>query len=60
MTNQDSASYAALMLRVSLGIMFIAHTLLKIMVFTPAGTVSFFASRQTRLYRPDHRARAVG
>ena len=44
MTNQDSAAYAALILRVSLGIMFIAHALLKIMVFTPAGTVGFFAS----------------
>lgn len=44
MTNQDSASYAALILRLSLGLMFIAHALLKIMVFTPAGTVSYFAS----------------
>ncbi len=44
MTNQVSASYAALILRVSLGLMFIAHALLKIMVFTPAGTVGFFAS----------------
>lgn len=44
MTNQDSASYAALILRVSLGVMFIAHALLKIMVFTPAGTVGFFDS----------------
>jgi len=44
MTNQDSASYAALILRISLGLMYIAHALLKIMVFTPAGTVGFFAS----------------
>ena len=44
MTNQDSASYAALILRTSLGLMYIAHALLKIMVFTPAGTVGFFAS----------------
>lgn len=39
-----SASYAALLLRVALGTMFIAHALLKILVFTPAGTVGFFAS----------------
>jgi putative oxidoreductase len=44
MNNQDSASYAALILRISLGLMFIAHALLKIMAFTPAGTVGFFAS----------------
>ena len=44
MTHKDSAAYAALVLRVSLGLMFIAHALLKIMVFTPAGTVGFFAS----------------
>ena len=44
MTHQDSTAYAALILRVSLGLMFIAHALLKIMVFTPAGTVGFFAS----------------
>lgn len=35
---------AALILRVSLGVMFIAHALLKIMVFTLPGTVQFFAS----------------
>lgn len=39
-----STSYAALLLRVALGTMFIAHALLKILVFTPAGTVGFFAS----------------
>jgi putative oxidoreductase len=33
---------AALVLRVSLGAMFIAHGLLKIMVFTLPGTVQFF------------------
>ena len=31
-------------LRISLGIMFIAHALLKVWVFTPAGTVGFFES----------------
>ena len=39
-----STSYAALLLRVALGTMFIAHALLKVLVFTPAGTVGFFAS----------------
>lgn len=44
MIDQKTAPYAALVLRVSLGTMFIAHALLKILVFTPAGTVSFFES----------------
>ena len=44
MTDQKTASYAALLLRLSLGVMFIAHGLLKIVVFTPAGTVGFFES----------------
>jgi putative oxidoreductase len=35
---------AALLLRVSLGTMFIAHALLKYFVFTPAGTAQFFES----------------
>ena len=36
--------YAALVLRVSLGIVFIAHGLLKVFVFTLPGTVQFFDS----------------
>lgn len=40
----DAAPYAAFILRNALGIMFVAHALLKILVFTPAGTVGFFAS----------------
>ena len=36
--------YGALLLRVSLGVMFIAHALLKYFVFTLPGTVQFFAS----------------
>lgn len=44
MTNQHYAPYAALLLRLSLGLMFIAHGLLKLLVFTPAGTAGFFAS----------------
>ena len=39
-----TAPYAALALRLALGTMFISHGLLKIMVFTPAGTVKFFES----------------
>jgi putative oxidoreductase len=40
-----TAPYAALLLRVSLGVMFLAHGLwLKVFVFTVAGTVGFFQS----------------
>ncbi len=42
MADQRFAPYAALLLRVSLGIMFIAHALLKYYVFTLPGTVKFF------------------
>ena len=41
---QDTAPYAALLLRVSLGIMFIAHAGLKYYVFTLPGTAKFFES----------------
>ncbi|MCG8434212.1 MAG: DoxX family protein, partial [Gammaproteobacteria bacterium] len=44
MNSYQSHDYAALMLRTSLGAMFIAHGLLKIMVFTLPGTAQFFAS----------------
>lgn len=44
MTDLKLAPYAALLLRVALGVMALAHGLLKIFVFTPAGTVGFFAS----------------
>ena len=44
MTNQNHADHAALILRLSLGVMFIAHGLLKLLVFTPAGAAGFFAS----------------
>lgn len=40
----NSASYAAFILRISLGSMFIAHALLKLLVFTLPGTVQFFTS----------------
>ncbi len=39
-----TAAYGALVLRLSLGIMFIAHALLKVLVFTIPGTVGFFES----------------
>lgn len=44
MLHTKTAPYAALVLRVALGVMFIAHAALKIFVFTPAGTVGFFQS----------------
>ncbi len=44
MTDTRNAAYAALLLRLSLGVMFLAHGLLKLIVFTPAGTVKYFES----------------
>ena len=44
MNNTQLTPYAATLLRVSLGVLALAHGLLKILVFTPAGTVGFFAS----------------
>jgi putative oxidoreductase len=42
MIDSRTAPYAALLLRVSLGVMFIAHGLLKLLIFTLPGTVAFF------------------
>jgi len=42
MTDARTAPYAALVLRVALGAMFVAHALLKYYVFTLPGTVQFF------------------
>jgi len=39
-----NADLAATILRVSLGILFIAHGWLKLAIFTPAGTAAFFES----------------
>ncbi|MBA3043464.1 MAG: DoxX family protein [Gammaproteobacteria bacterium] len=39
-----TAPYATLILRIALGLLFLAHAGLKIFVFTPAGTAGFFAS----------------
>lgn len=45
MTDPRTAPYAALVLRVALGVMFIAHSVwLKLVVFTLPGTAQFFAS----------------
>ncbi len=44
MNDTKQTLYAAFSLRVSLGVMALAHGLLKVLVFTPAGTVGFFAS----------------
>ena len=44
MINDRTAPYAALLLRLSLGALFLAHAALKVFVFTPAGTAQFFAS----------------
>ncbi|MBI4781242.1 MAG: DoxX family protein [Oscillatoriophycideae cyanobacterium NC_groundwater_1537_Pr4_S-0.65um_50_18] len=40
----DTAPYAILVLRMSLGVLFLAHGLLKLLVFTLPGTAQFFAS----------------
>ena len=43
-SSQSRADFGALVLRLTLGTMFIAHALLKIFVFTVPGTVQFFGS----------------
>jgi putative oxidoreductase len=40
----DSSNYGITLIRVSLGIMWIAHALLKLFVFTLPGTAQFFVS----------------
>ena len=42
--NDRRIDLAALLLRLTLGTMFVAHGFLKYFVFTPAGTVKFFES----------------
>jgi len=44
MSEVRQAAYAAFILRVSLGVMILAHGLLKVFVFTIPGTVGFFES----------------
>ena len=43
-TNANADNYGASLLRVSLGVMWIAHALLKLFVFTLPGTAQFFQS----------------
>ena len=43
--NIDNTDMAKLVLRSTLGAMFVAHGLLKVMVFTLAGTAGFFAQQ---------------
>ena len=44
LSSSSNAEFAALILRVSMGFLFLAHAWLKISVFTPAGTAAFFES----------------
>jgi len=44
MIDTRTASYGALLLRVALGILLLAHFALKYFVFAPAGTAQFFTS----------------
>ena len=44
MIDSRTAAYGALVLRVALGVLALSHGLTKLLVFTPAGTVGFFAS----------------
>lgn len=44
MTKPTPSDYAATLLRVTSGVLFLAHGLLKVNVFTVAGTVAYFES----------------
>jgi putative oxidoreductase len=44
MSRSDLIPYGALLLRLSLGTLFLAHGLLKLLVFKPAGTAAYFRS----------------
>ena len=44
MKSEQNTLYAALLLRLALGVMLLAHAYLKVMVFTVPGTVQFFSS----------------
>lgn len=44
MFKTNNAPYAALLLRISLGLLFLAHAALKVFVFTIPGFVGYFAS----------------
>ncbi|HVL76144.1 MAG TPA: DoxX family protein [Noviherbaspirillum sp.] len=42
--NHSASDYAATLLRITLGVVLLAHGLLKVLVFTLPGTAGFFAS----------------
>jgi len=44
MSRAELISYGTLLLRVALGVMFLAHGLMKLLVFKPSGTVAYFRS----------------
>lgn len=44
MNIKNSHDIASLILRLGTGVLFLAHGLLKLLVFTPAGTAGYFAS----------------
>ena len=44
MSRSDFIPYAALILRLSLGALFLAHGLVKLLVFKPSGTAAYFRS----------------
>ena len=44
MSRSELVPYAALLLRISLGTLFLAHGLLKLLVHKPAGTAAYFRS----------------
>jgi putative oxidoreductase len=44
MSRAELIPYGALLLRISLGTLFIAHGLLKLLVYKPAGTTAYFRS----------------
>jgi putative oxidoreductase len=44
MSRADAISYGTLLLRLALGVMFIAHGSVKLFVYKPAGTAAYFRS----------------
>lgn len=44
MSRVELISYGTLLLRMALGVMFLAHGLMKLFVFKPSGTVAYFQS----------------
>ena len=44
MIDDRTAPYGAALLRITAGLAFLAHAAIKLFVFTPAGTMHYFAS----------------